>query len=42
MNNSSNLKICDKCKRPMILISFWEGEKKVHEYWICGCDKQAK
>jgi hypothetical protein len=37
MNTAKNPKICSKCKKPMVHIAFWDEDKKVHEYWICGC-----
>jgi len=35
--NDPKDQICEKCKKIKILITFWEGEKKIYEYWICDC-----
>lgn len=40
MSLSKNIKICSKCKKPIYLISFWEGKKKIHEYWLCNCENK--
>ena len=37
MKTSEKQKICNTCKKPRVLISFWDGEKKVHEYYVCDC-----
>ncbi|MHA1276558.1 MAG: hypothetical protein ACTSQ8_05180 [Candidatus Helarchaeota archaeon] len=40
MEKEKTPKICEICKQPMLLISFWEDTKKVQEIWVCDCEKK--